>query len=64
MSLRNCVFQQCVEKECVLDPVCFPDSLGGFAHENEDQIPIMIRCEVGADMVQNSPDRRLSSKAL
>lgn len=40
------MFQQRVGKECVLGPVCFPSSLGGLAHENEDPIPIMIRCEV------------------
>lgn len=47
LSLRNHVFQQRAEKQRVLDPVVSLSSLGELAHENEELMPIMIRCEVG-----------------
>lgn len=41
------MFQQRAEKQRVLDPVVSLSSLGELAHENEELMPIMIRCEVG-----------------
>lgn len=39
MSLRNHVFWQCAEKQCILDPL---GSLSSLAHENEELMLIMI----------------------